>query len=308
VRGAPRLALALALALGLASSPAAARPVQGILLLAHGGDPAWNAQVEALRAEIAASVPAALALGMADPATLQRGIDALEAKGAGLIVAVPLFVDSRSEVMDQMRYALGLSDKPSEVMRRAAERMKGMPMPPGMPMMNLFSLKRTVHRVRIVLAPALDADPFVSRVLLERARALSREPSRETVVLVAHGPVDDAAVPHWLHDLRAHAAYIAKTGGFRAARVALLRDDAAPPVRARSVAGMRAEVAAAAKDGGRALVVPVLIARGGIEDKIPRDLKGLAFAWSGEALLPHAGFDRWALARARAAGSALPQQ
>jgi sirohydrochlorin ferrochelatase len=64
---------------------------------------------------------------------------------------------------------------------------------------------------------------------------------------------------------------------------------------------MRAKVQAARKDGGRALVVPVLIARGGIEDKIPRDLQGLDFAWSGDALLPHAGFDRWVLDRAEEA-------
>jgi hypothetical protein len=60
-------------------------------------------------------------------------------------------------------------------------------------------------------------------------------------------------------------------------------------------------VEAAGRNGGRALVVPVLIARGGIEDKIPRDLAGLDYAWSGDALLPHAGFDRWVLDRAEEA-------
>jgi hypothetical protein len=92
-----------------------------------------------------------------------------------------------------------------------------------------------------------------------------------------------------------------KAGGFRAASAALLRDDAAPEIRAKSVAQMRAKVEAAGRNGGRALVVPVLIARGGIEDKIPRDLAGLDYAWSGDALLPHAGFDRWVLDRAEEA-------
>jgi sirohydrochlorin ferrochelatase len=169
--------------------------------------------------------------------------------------------------------------------------------------MNMFSLKRVKHssRVGIVLAPALDADPFVSRVLLDRAKALSREPAKETVILVAHGPVDDGAVKNWDKDLSIHAGTIVKAGGFRAAQWALLRDDAAPEVRAAAVAALRAKVEAAGKDGGRAIVVPVLIARGGIEDKIPRDLKGLEFSWSGDALLPHAGFDRWVLDRAESA-------
>ncbi|MFI5350046.1 MAG: sirohydrochlorin chelatase [Elusimicrobiota bacterium] len=278
----------------------------GILLLAHGGDPAWNAQVENLRAAVSSSAPAALALGMADPDTLQAGVDALEKAGVSRIVAVPLFVNSNSEVMEQTRYSLGLSDKPSEVLREAAERMKTMPMPPGMPHhhMNMFSLKRVRHSsgVGIILAPALDADPFVSSVLLERAKALSHQAGKETVVLVAHGPVDAAAIADWERDLSIHARAIVK-GGFRAAQAALLRDDAAPEVRAKAVAELRATVEAAGRDGGKALVVPVLIARGGIEDKIPRDLAGLAFAWSGDALLPHAGFDRWVLKRAQDAAA-----
>ena len=299
-----RLAAALLLLGALSSARAGAgRGGEGILLLAHGGDPAWNAQIEALRVAVASSTPTALALGMADPDALQKGVDALQALGVARIVVVPLFVNSNSEVMEQTRYTLGLSDKPSEVLRAAAERMKGLAMPPGMAHhhMNMFSLRRVARdaRVGLVLAPALDADPFVSAVLLDRARALSLAPARETVILVAHGPVDDAAVKDWEADLGAHAAALVRSGGFRAANVSLLRDDAAPPVRARAVAELRAKVEAAAADGGRALVVPVLIARGGIEDKIPRDLAGLTFAWSGEALLPHAGFDRWVLDRAK---------
>ncbi|HXT00910.1 MAG TPA: hypothetical protein VN915_09570 [Elusimicrobiota bacterium] len=297
-----RLLAAAVLALACAASAAAS---DGILLLAHGGDPAWNAEIEKLRVAVSSAEPAALALGMADPGTLQAGVEALEAQGVTRMAVVPLFVNSRSEVMDQTRYALGLTDKPSEVMRAAAERMKGMKMPPGMAhhRMNMFSLKQVKLKAgtSVVLAQALDDSPFVSRVLLERAKALSRAPAKETVILVAHGPVDDAAVAAWDKDLAAHADRIVTDGGFRAAKTALLRDDAAPEVRAKSVAALRALIAAASKDGGRALVVPVLIARGGIEDKIPRDLAGLDYAWSGDALLPHAGFDRWVLDRAEEA-------
>ena len=272
----------------------------GILILAHGGDPAWNAEIEKLRVAVSSAAPAALALGMADPETLQQGVDALEGQHVSEIIVVPLFVNSNSEVMDQTRYALGLTESPSEVLRAAEERMKTMPMPPGMAHhhMHLFSLKRVSHRAKIALAPALDADPFVSSVLLDRARALSHEPAKETVILVAHGPVADAAVKDWETDLAAHARAMIKEGGFRGAQTALLRDDAAPEVRANAVAELRAKVKAAGADGGRALVVPVLISRGGIEDKIPRDLAGLTFAWSGDALLPHSGFDLWVLERA----------
>lgn len=272
----------------------------GILLMAHGGDPLWNAQVEALCAATDKKVPTELALGMADPQTLQAAVDKLEKRGAERIVAVPLFVGSDSEVMDQTRYALGLSDKPSETLRAAEEAMKRMKMPPGAAHhhMHLFSLERVRLAVPVSLAAALDDDPLVSRVLLERAKKLSRAPAKETVILVAHGPVDDAAVPAWEKSLAAHAEAVRRGGMFHAAVFGVLRDDAPPPVRASAVTGLRELVKAAACGGGRALVVPVLIARGGIEDKIPKDLAGLDFAWSGDALLPHDGFDAWVLARA----------
>jgi sirohydrochlorin ferrochelatase len=296
------------------AAPARAAAGYGILLLAHGGDPGWNAEIARVRAQADAQVPTELALGMADPGTLQKGLDRLAARGVARVIAVPLFVHTRSEVIDQTRYALGLTDRPSEIMRAAAERMAADPtmaarmaadpeMAAQMAHMNMFSLDRVKTRLKIALAPALDDAPLVSRILLERARALSRHPKSETVVLVAHGPVDDAAVGAWRDSLSRHAEYVRREGGFKAATVAILRDDAAPAVRAAAVSDLRAQVAAGAK-GGRALVVPVLIARGGIETKLPRDLKGLDFSFDAETLMPHDGFARWILDDAARAAAA----
>ncbi|MBI3563779.1 MAG: hypothetical protein HY079_01125 [Elusimicrobia bacterium] len=272
--------------------------VLGILLLAHGGDPSWDAEVRALRDAVDAKAPTEVALGMADPKTLQAGLDALEKRGVTRVVAVPLFVHSRSEVLDQTRYVLDLADKPSEVLRRGAERMMAAHQGhAGMAHHHMFSLERVKTRLPVMLTPALDDDALVSRILLERAKALSRDPKTETVVLVAHGPVDDAALPAWQATLAVHAAAVRRGGDFRAAFGAVLRDDAAPNVRASSVGALRRLVAAGAA-GGRTIVVPVLIARGGIEGKLPKDLEGLTYAWDGATLMPHDGFAEWVLARA----------
>jgi sirohydrochlorin ferrochelatase len=184
-----RLLAAAAVLLACAVSASAS---DGVLLLAHGGDPAWNAEIEKLRVAVSSTEPAALALGMADPDSLQAGVDALAARGVKRIAVVPLFVNSRSEVMDQTRYALGLTDKPSEIMRAAAERMKGMKMPPGTAHhhMNMFSLKQVklAGGASVVLAQALDDSPFVSRVLLERAKALSKDARRRPSSSSRTGP------------------------------------------------------------------------------------------------------------------------
>ena len=66
----------------------------GILLLAHGGSAEWNSRVNELAAQVDKTRPTEVAFGMATRANLQRAIDRLVARGAGDIVAVPLFVSS----------------------------------------------------------------------------------------------------------------------------------------------------------------------------------------------------------------------
>lgn len=282
-------------------APAAPSGDYGILLLAHGGDRRWNAEVERLRLSVDRDVPVETALGMADAKAIAAAQERLTQRGARKLVVVPLFVHSRSEVMDQTRYVLGMAKEHSEVLRRALEGMArahaGHKMPAGAGHhAHSFSLERAVPKVPAVLTDALDGHPLVSAVLLSRARALSRDRQNDAVVLVAHGPNDAAALPAWEKDLAAHADYIVKNGGFREARAFMLRDDAGPKVRGAAVKALRDHIEAKSA-AGRVLVVPALLARGGIEHKIPKDLAGLRYAWDGRTLLPDPGFEKWVRAR-----------
>ena len=300
--------LAGALALSCSLAGAAPAAPYGVLLMAHGGDPRWNAQVDGLRDGLDARVPTEVAFGMADPAELQRAISSLEARGSVKIVAVPLFVNSSSEVLEQTRYVLGLKKEPSEVMRKMAALMAsahgahgghgGHPAGPHA----MFSTRRVKLAVPLTLTPALDAHPLVARVLLDRARGLSREPAAETVVLIGHGPVDDAADVVWRATMARLARTIRKDGGFSSVRSATLRDDAPEPVRGLAVGRLRAIVEEAGRKGGRVLVIPYLIAQGGIEQKIVAALEGLKYDWDAKTIMPHVNIARW-LSEAAAEGS-----
>lgn len=293
--------LAVLLAIPLRAAPAP----YGILLLAHGGDASWNEEIARLRAKVDRKIPTEAALGMADPKALQAAVDRLEKRGVPRIVAVPLFVQTRSEVLDQTRYALGLSDTPSEVLRAGLERMAAAHahhLPGGHGHSMEFSTERVKARAPIAMARALDDHDLVGRILGERANALAGKAPKAHLVLVAHGPVDEAAVPVWRDSMLSLCSRASKGGKFVDCATALLRDDAAPEIRAAAVADLREKVART-KEGraGPVVVVPLLIARGGIERKIPKDLAGLDFAWDGKTLMPHAGFDAWVLERAATA-------
>ncbi len=283
----------------LASAANAAPASYGIMLLAHGGDAAWNGEIERLRVRVNAKIPTETALGMADHASLQAAVERLEKRGIKRIVAVPLFVQSRSEVLDQTRYALGLTDRPSAALKAAYERMAAAHAghaAGGRGHSMEFSTARVKAREPIAMSRALDDHELIGRILSERAKALSNDASQERIVLVAHGPVDDGAVLSWRDSMTALCGMV--KGGFRDCSFGLLRDDAAAAVRAAAVTDLRAKVFGVKAGAGRVIVLPVLIARGGIEKKIAVDLAGLDYAWDGKTLMPHAGFDAWVLERA----------
>lgn len=263
-------------------------PPYGILLLAHGGNEDWNKEISSFRDSLKPKVPLEVAFGMADPDAIQAAVDRLELSAPAKIVAVPLFINSASEVLEQTRYVLGLSEKPSEVMRAAAAAMAGH----GHHGHMMFSLKRVKVKRPLTLAPALDAHPLIAEVLWERAKKLSRNPAAETVVLVGHGPVDDKANAVWIKTMRQLEQSVKERGKFKTVMGATLRDDAPKAVRAKAVAALR-ELVRRAGLSGKVLVVPYLIAQGGIEQKIVDGLKGLTYVWDGNTLCPHPNVARW---------------
>jgi sirohydrochlorin ferrochelatase len=288
--------------LAAVSLKAAAVESFGVLLMAHGGAPEWNREVMKVAQAERKTYPVEVAFGMADGEELQRAVGKLEAKGVKKIVAVPLFVSSHSEVLDHTRFLLGLRDKPSEVFVSA---MKHMPHQAAMAAGMSMDVSTTpIHRsVPIVMTSALDDDELLIEILAGHATALSKTPAKDTLIIVGHGPYDDPSNQAWLATLGGIAERIGLQEGFKAAYAATLRDDNPPRARAAAVKTLRDMVKAAAQDGGRAVVVPDLIAREGIESHVVEALAGLSYAWDGKTILPHPNVARWVAQQAKAAAA-----
>lgn len=108
------LSFLLALLFTAPAAPAAPdTTAPGLLLMAHGGGPEWNAAVEAAVAPLRGKYPVAIAFGMADPNTLGDALDALRQQGARRVAVVRLFLDGRS-FLHQTEYFLGLRADPPE--------------------------------------------------------------------------------------------------------------------------------------------------------------------------------------------------
>jgi hypothetical protein len=155
---------------------------------------------------------------------------------------------------------------------------------------SLAASPRIRSALPMVTVGGVDDDPLFAKALLANARSVSKHPSRETVILVAHGQGDDAGNKQWLDLLGSLANRMRADGGsdFRAIRCATWREDW-PDKNKAAVKQVRAMVAEADRDGGRALIVPARINGRGAAD---RYLKGLDFGWSrGFAQTPY--FAEW---------------
>ena len=247
----------------------------GVLILAHGGSERWNQVVEETVAQAQLSEPTEIVFGMGmhphEVQALQGAVDRLQQRGVTRMVVVPMLVSSASEVMRQFHYLLGMRpDGPWQ------EHVKPV----------------TLHVTPTMTSTLFDDPPVVAEILLERALELSHNPQEETVLLVAHGPNAEEDNQQWLSAMARIAQQLREQGDFRAVLPVTMRDDAPKPIQEEATRQMRALVREHSAEG-RVLVVPVLLAQGGIEAKIPRRLRGLTYAYTGKTLLPHPKLAQW---------------
>lgn len=283
--------LALAFAF-VSTSIFAQAPDVGVLIMAHGGDPNWNGHVRDLTARVSKCAPAAVAFGMATRSTLQAAADELQAKGVRRIVAVPLFVSSHSSIIEATKYLLGArSDAPPQL--SLFTKMDHGGPDRGAPPSHVSGTVPVETRVPITMTAALDSHPIVAAILAARAREVSHDPAQEILIIVAHGPEDEASNDKWLSEMRALAKRVAAEIPFARVEHQTLRDDADPDVRARAAAELRSRVEAATSEEKTVVIVPLLLSYGGIEAGIRKRLEGLDYTLATAGLLPDPRLADW---------------
>lgn len=291
----------------------------GVLVMAHGGDPAWNKVVEEAVQPLRAAYPTALAYGMADAQALQDAVHDLELQGVSRIAVVRLFLSGDS-FLERTEKILGVRPgAPVKVpdlavgdMKSVTERVRdshgqhehhgamvGYPHlakgvhggghahhrdPDLMPLWKVVTKSTfTVSRQGLLeagLGPA---------IMAKRAKALSKDPKRESVLLVAHGVGDDKADARWRAAMAPAVEAVRAAAPFRSVAGVTLRDDW-PEAHAKAVAEIKSFVAKANKDGGDALVVPYRLYGFGPQ---AGSLEGLDIRSDDKGLLPDPAVGVW---------------
>ncbi len=270
----------LAMAIVTAASYTTLHGQTGLLVVAHGADSAWNARVEQTVAQVSwPHGPVAVAYLMGWAATTSgwdSAVTRLAAGGAERIVAVPLLMSSFGGHYRQIRYYAGELDSLPESLRH-----------------NQVLLVPPPLATRVTAA--LDAAPELGRALLARWTELDSASRDAPVLVVAHGPSADDEAVVWHRNLEQVLRSLPRRVHERGVRVAQLRDDAPPEVRAAAVSAMRDTVMALAeRNGDSVTVLPALISAGRITDvKIPNDLENLPIRYRRTPLAPLPELARW---------------
>ena len=294
--------LVAATAQGPATPSARTIPTRvGVLLLAHGGSALeWNEEVRHVADQVDLVMPTEIAFGMATKSSMQAAINRLAARKVTSIVAVPLFISSHSSVIDSISYLLGSRSREPDDLKMFASMDHGgstMTMDHGQmnhdPVMVNEARTPVSSPAPIHMAPALDHHHIVAEILEDRASSISRDAAHEVVLLVAHGPVPDRENKLWLDDMGALAYQMRQQSHYAGIDYLTLRDDAGDSVRDAATSQLREKVEQIARSGNTALIVPLLLSYGGIEDGLRKRLEGLKYRMPSQALLPDKRIVDW---------------
>jgi sirohydrochlorin cobaltochelatase len=256
-------------------------PPTGILVMAHGGDETWNQDVEAAVSPLREKYPTEIAFGMARTSTLRKAVERLEEQGVRRIAVVRMFISGDSFV-EETEYILGLRGELRAPVETPANPHGGdhcAEKPEPIPTKSAFILSRE----------GVANSPLVDQILVDRVKALSTNPSEESVLVLAHGPGDDAENERWLGTMNRRAERIRELGAFREIRCETLREDW-PEKRAEAERRIRNFVEEGNANGKRVIVVPFRVAGFGPYKEV---LEGLTYVSDGRGFCPHPNMTRW---------------
>ncbi|HEV7508692.1 MAG TPA: hypothetical protein VGS07_27680 [Thermoanaerobaculia bacterium] len=285
------LLVALLVAMPLLAAQPSSTPPQslyGVLVMAHGGGPAWNQAVAAAVEPVRKQYPVEIAFGMADACSLQEAVGKLEAQGVRKIGVVRLFVSGESFYPETLKI-LGLQEgAPVKSASACGTGEAEMHHGPGTEMSMAF-FRIDSRSAFAVSRQGLAEAPEMGSILADRAKALSQQPAQEDVLILAHGPGDDQENEQWLANIDRRASEIGKIAPFHRVEVRTLREDW-PDKRKAAEQGIRDFVSHAASEGRKTIVIPFRVEGFGPYKDV---LTGLPYVSDGRGLLPHESFTRW---------------
>jgi hypothetical protein len=213
---------------------------------------------------------------MADPQTLEAGLDSLRLAGVTHVAVVRMFISGQS-FLEQTNYLLGLSDAKPEFFMHQEPAADSQP--------EILPVSRGL--IVATHETGLMGSREAKDILTDRAQSASRRPEGESVLLLAHGMGADSENERVVEAMDSISAALRKVG-FASVSVATLREDW-DEKRVIAERQIRDYVSTESAAGRRVIVVPMRLSGFGPYAEV---LSGLEYTPT-EGLLPHPSVSDW---------------
>ncbi len=245
----------------------------GVLILTHGaGENSDRMMARALR-PIASRYPTAVGFGMAmmQSSQLQSAVDDLTERGATRIVLVPNGTTTPyNSLTRQWKYIFDL----------AAEA-------------TYLEVPQVHSAATFHMTEHFADSQLITDILTDYIKEVSKNPANEMIMLIGHGPEDNADNEQDLKILTTHAERIRAENKFAQVKIANLQDDALAPIRKSNVKRIRRWIKKAQDAGQDVIVVAIAAASHGVQAHIRNDLHGLDYTFAAKGLSEHPKYVKW---------------
>jgi sirohydrochlorin ferrochelatase len=242
----------------------------GVVIMPHGATQPYNDAVENTIAPLKTKYKIEMAYGMGDAVTIQNAVSNLEHQGVKKIVFVRMYPTS-DQLKEKTDYILGLSVK-------IPEQWDGL-IPPQ------IRSSATINTFG-----GYEEDNLIAGIFLERIKELSKKPTEETIILLAHGSSDDQAEVLRKKKMRNHIDWIQKQFNppFKNIKGMALREDW-PDKREKALKEIK-NIIEEGNKRGRVIVISNRLYGSG---PYKHFLKGLNYQMNSKGLTPHPNLTRW---------------
>jgi sirohydrochlorin ferrochelatase len=127
------------------------------------------------------------------------------------------------------------------------------------------------------IAPAMDDHHLSVEILEDYAKALSRSPGNESLILLGYGPIEELENIVWVRQLERMGERIRRDLGFREVSCMTLRHHSADLIRSQAITDLQ-RTATRLKEGGRVIVVPHIfcsLPEDGFQREVQSCLRGI---------------------------------
>jgi len=245
----------------------------GVLILSHGvGENSDRMLIEALE-PISSQKPTAVGFGMAmmKSSQLQSSVDDLTERGAQKIVIVPNGTTTPYNTLTrQWKYIFDLGEEAT-----------------------YLDVPKVTSEASFHMTDHFGDSQLITDILYDHVKEVSKNPANEFVMIIGHGPEDDADNVPDLEILSVHVDRIKAKNEFVDVKIWNLQDDAIPPVRKSNVKKIRRWMKKANDQGQDVIVVAIAAASHGVQTHIRQDLRGLDYTFADKGMSEHPKYLEW---------------